>query len=85
MLTYTITDIDGVTFDQDVIVTVGDRAEVKELTDEGVWEAVTGITVTPSTGNTAKDIMLSRSWPVFYACKKQCIKGNFRIVQGKYR
>ena len=56
MLTYTITDIDGVTFDQDVIVTVGDRAEVKELTDEGVWEAVTGITVTPSTGNTAKDI-----------------------------
>lgn len=56
MLTYTITDIDGVTFDQDVIVTVGDRAEVKELTDEGVWEAVTGITVTPSTGSTAKDI-----------------------------
>ena len=55
LLTYTITDIDGETFDQDVIVIVGDRAEVKELTDEGVWEAVTGITVSPSTGNTAKD------------------------------
>ena len=55
LLTYTITDIDGETFDQDVIVTVGDRAAVKELTDEGVWEAVTGITVTPSTGNTVKD------------------------------
>ena len=47
-VTYTITSQDGEKTEQDVLVTVGDSKTVKELTDDGVWQALAGITITPA-------------------------------------
>ena len=47
-VTYTITSQDDEKLEQDVLVTVGDRETVKELTEDGAWQALAGITITPA-------------------------------------
>ena len=61
VLTYTITDVNGKTYPNDVLVTVGDKKVVNELSEKGVWVA-DGKTVVGNS-NTTKPVVKPENKP----------------------
>ena len=55
VLTYVITDVSGKTYQKDVLVTVGDKEIVNELSEKGVWVAEKKIVANNS--NTTKPVV----------------------------
>lgn len=61
VLTYVITDVSGKTYQKDVLVTVGDKKVVNELSEKGVWVAEKKIVANNS--NTTKPVVKPENKP----------------------